>query len=84
MKRRADTRQSFTTIYTAEHREIIRRLRAARLETGLRQSDAAKKLKMPVWYVQKCEAGQRRIDLVEIVRFAKLYKKPVGFFHEGL
>jgi hypothetical protein len=30
--------------------------------------------------LSKCESGERRIDVVELERFAKLYAKPFSFF----
>lgn len=31
-------------------------------------------------YVAKCESGERRVDVVELSEFAKLYNKPLNFF----
>jgi len=30
--------------------------------------------------MSKCESGERRIDVVELEDFARLYRKPISFF----
>lgn len=55
-----------TTIYTKEHRRLANLLREVRKERDIRQVDLAKALKRPQSFVSKMEAGQRRVDLVEL------------------
>jgi hypothetical protein len=31
-------------------------------------------------YVSKCESGERRVDIVELREFARLYRKDLSFF----
>ena len=62
------------------YRRFLARLRAAREETGLTQADVARRLGKPQSFVSKCEAGERRVDVVELAAFARVYRKPVGFF----
>jgi transcriptional regulator with XRE-family HTH domain len=70
------------SIYTREHRRLLRRLRGARKEAGLSQADVARALGCAQALVSKVETGQRRLDVVELIRFAKLYGKPLSYFVE--
>ena len=45
---------------------LRRVLRAIRLERGLTQKELAERLEVPQSYVSKYEAGERRLDLVEL------------------
>jgi len=58
----------------------VKNLRKARKEMGLTQVEVSKKLKRPQSYVSKCEAGEQRIDVVELNKFEKLYKKELTHF----
>ena len=45
---------------------LLRLLREARLRSGLRQADLAKRLGLPQSFVSKYESGERRLDLLEL------------------
>ena len=62
------------------YRTLLSRLKAARQQTGLTQTEAAEALRQHQSYVSKCESGERRIDPVELEEFAKLYRKPFSYF----
>ncbi len=67
-------------IYSKEHRNVVKRLREARTETGLGQTEVAKILGFSQSYVSKIESGQRRVDIVQLKAFARIYKKDIDFF----
>ena len=67
-------------IYSKDHKFIVEQLKKARQEAGLDQAEVAKLLDKTQSHVSKVEAGQRRIDIVALKEFAKLYKKPLDFF----
>lgn len=46
-------------------------LRQMRLEAGLRQSDLAARLNEPQSFVSKYEAGERRLDVLELRHICK-------------
>ena len=68
------------TIYTKGHRALVEKLIKARKDSSLKQEDVAKLLGRTQSYISKIEAGQRRIDIIQLREFAKIYKKNVDFF----
>ena len=56
--------------HTVVYRRLCKLLRQWREEAGLTQRDLAKLLKKPHTYVHKTEVGDRRIDPIELVRWA--------------
>lgn len=66
--------------YRQRYREFLRRLRQAREDAKLTQVDVARKLRRPQSFVSKVESGERRVDVVELAEFARLYRKPLSFF----
>jgi transcriptional regulator with XRE-family HTH domain len=68
------------TIYSDEHKHLIGRLKRARKEANLGQQEAAKLLGKTQSYISKIESGQRRVDLVQLKEFSKIYKKPLNYF----
>ena len=56
------------------------KLRDARKYIGLTQEDVASYLKIPRTALVDIESGQRRVEAIELVRLAKLYKQPVNYF----
>jgi transcriptional regulator with XRE-family HTH domain len=68
------------TIRTKEYALFIERMKKARLESGLRQIDVAKKMKRPQSYISRVESGEYRLDILEVKRFAQLYKKSIEYF----
>lgn len=69
-----------SSIYTKQYRQVAKRLENARLDMGYTQKEVAEKLKKSQSYISKVEAGQQRIDIIELSLFAKLYKKPINYF----
>ncbi|MCI0566488.1 helix-turn-helix domain-containing protein [bacterium] len=68
------------TIRSDEYKKIVEKLRQARADAGLSQIEAAKLLKRSQSYVSKSEAGEQRLDVLELKRFARIYKKPLDYF----
>lgn len=68
------------SIYSKDHKYIVERLKRARLDANLDQKAVAKLLGKSQPYVSKIESGQRRIDIVQLKEFAKIYKKALDFF----
>jgi len=68
------------TIATKEYARFIKRLRKAREDAELKQIDVARKLGRPQSYISRVESGEYRVDVLEVKKFAKLYKKDINFF----
>lgn len=68
------------TIYSKEYKFVLSQLRNARIASSLTQKEVAKLLGKPQSYISKCESGERRLDVTELNKFSKIYKKPLTFF----
>ncbi len=68
------------TIRSKEYADFVRKLRKTRLEIGLRQIDVAKKLRRTQSYISRVEMGEQRVDILELKKFADLYKKDLNYF----
>lgn len=68
------------SIYLKDYRNMIEKLKKARLGAGLKQEDVASKLEKPQSYVSKIERGERRLDIVELKKIAKIYNKNIIYF----
>ena len=66
--------------YRAKYQKFLEKLREARLDAGLTQVEVGKKLKQPQAYVSKIERGERRIDVLELAEFARIYSKSIDYF----
>ena len=62
------------------YRRFLARLRAARKGAGLTQVEVARRLRKSQAFVSKSESGDRRVDVIELQAFAKLYRRPVNYF----
>ena len=67
-------------IYSKDHKHIVEQLKKARQEAGFDQVEVAKLLDKTQSHVSKVEAGQRRIDIVALKEFARIYKKSLDYF----
>ncbi len=54
------------TVFSHEQKQLCKLLRQLRLAAGLRQADLADVLGKPQSFVSKYEAGERRLDLLEL------------------
>jgi len=68
------------SIRTKEYQNFAQKLKRARVQSGLTQVQVSRKLKRPQSYISKAEAGEQRLDIVELRRFAELYKKSINYF----
>ncbi len=59
--------------HTQKYGRLLKALRQAREDAGLTQLDVAERLGVYASYVSKCESGERRIDVVELAEFCRVY-----------
>ena len=64
---------------TSEQMALAKRLREAREHVGLLQEDVAGALDIPRASVSAIECGKRRVSSLELRRFGRLYRRPVGW-----
>jgi transcriptional regulator with XRE-family HTH domain len=71
------------TIFTGANQVIVEVLRRAREEAGLTQDELASRIGRDQSHISLIEGSQRRLDLVEFIRFARaLGRNPVDLFAE--
>ena len=68
------------TIYDPQYEFIINQLKIARKQSGLRQQTISDEIGKYESYLSKIENGDRRIDILELVELARIYKKKLEFF----
>ena len=73
-------RRAVGSLHTARYGRFLKLLKQARLESGLTQAQVAKALERPQSFIAKCESGERRVDVIELQDFARLYRKPMAYF----
>jgi transcriptional regulator with XRE-family HTH domain len=59
---------------------MLARIRDARQEAQMTQVEVALALGRTQAFVSKCELGERRIDPIDLLDLAVLYRKPLDFF----
>ncbi len=72
------------TIYTKEYLTFLKRLRKAREDAGITQVQFAEKIKETQSFVSRCERGERRIDVIELMVFCEAIGVPFVEFIKHL
>ena len=68
------------SIYSTDYKFLINQLKKARKEAKLTQKEVADKLCKTQSYISKIEAGDLRIDVIQLKEFAELYNKDLDYF----
>ena len=63
-----------------DRKALGERLRLAREYVGLKQEDVARHLSIPRSALSHIEAGQRKVEALELSRMAKLYQRSISWF----
>lgn len=67
-------------LHDQEYRQFLERLKQARLDAGMTQKEVAKELGKDQSFVSRSETGERRVDVIELAAFARLYGEPLDYF----
>ena len=60
------------TIVTKRHQKLVEILVAARKQAGVRQAELARRVGKTQTFVTRFEAGQRRIDAIELLALCEI------------
>ncbi|EKK5221830.1 helix-turn-helix domain-containing protein [Cronobacter sakazakii] len=60
-----------TSIYSNDYQLVIKALRDARIACGITQQEVASAFGRPQSFIAKVESGERRLDVVEFIRFCR-------------
>ncbi len=60
--------------HTKPYLRLREALAAARKAAGLSQHELARRLGRPQSFVSKCESGERRVDVVELIHIFKVLR----------
>ncbi|WP_086047936.1 helix-turn-helix domain-containing protein [Hugenholtzia roseola] len=70
------------TLHSKPYQQFLVRLNLAREQAGLTQVEVAQKLGKPQSFVSKCEQGERTVDVIDLIKFSKIYHCSLDFFFE--
>ncbi len=60
--------------HTKPYLRLREALTAAREAAGMTQRDLARRLGRPQSFVSKCESGERRVDVVEVIHIFRILR----------
>lgn len=66
--------------FSKQYESVLRTLRQVRKDARLTQTDVARRFGAHASFVSKCESGERRIDVVELAEFCRLYRISLADF----
>lgn len=69
-----------SSVHTPAYQHLLRRLREAREAAALTQVQLATRLGMRQAYVSRCELGERRMDVIELLAWADALGQPLEYF----
>ena len=63
-----------------QYDRLLEALRAIRKEAGFTQAEVGSKFGAHASFVSKIESGERRLDVVELAEFCRIYGVPLAAF----
>ena len=71
------------SVFSRNYEIFLEHFRSARLQAGT-QEEIAKRIGQTQTFVSKCERGERRIDVIELMMFCKAFRVDAAEFILGL
>jgi len=63
-----------------EKEEFCKKLKQARLDSGLKQAQVSAVLGLPISAISLMESGERKVDIFELFELSKIYQKDFQYF----
>lgn len=67
-------------LYSQQQKQLVEKIRKARVEAGLNQEELAVKLNKTQSFLSKIENGQVKIDAILLNEIAKILNKDLNYF----
>lgn len=80
MKTQQPGRATMSAPKEIDRRALATRLKEAREYLELSQDEVAQVLNVQRSAISLIEAGQRKVDAIELQKLAELYQRPIGYF----
>ena len=68
--------------FSRKYKRLLAELKTTRKSAGLTQVEVAKKFGAHASFVSKIESGERRLDVIELAEFCKIYQIRLSDFLE--
>ena len=72
------------SVFSQKYIEFLHLLKKTRVDTGLTQQSAANLIGRPQSFISKCENGERRVDVIELIELCKIYGTNIHTFLDEL
>lgn len=68
------------SLYDAKHKNLVEKLKTARIEADISQEELAKKLDRTQSFISKLENGQVKVDAILLNELAQIFRKNINYF----
>jgi transcriptional regulator with XRE-family HTH domain len=71
-------------VFSKPYKVFLQHFRDVRRGAGLTQEEVARRTKYTQSFISKCERGERRIDIIELMQFCRAFGIAPAAFVRGL
>ncbi len=68
------------SLYSDTYHRFLALFRETRISSGLTQQEVARRLGRPQSFISKCESGERRVDVAELIAFCEVVRMDPAAF----